>query len=169
MGWFKRGGVTPYERDIIKFVKSHGCFIVSVVPDEGEVHSIPWSYSIGFTKTLGRPEVVLCGLPRDTAHETINLLFAMCRNGLTLEDGQIIDGLFGNGFAVVSRIVDESWLIQSQFASALWFHRTQMDQPLQNVVQLIWPDAEGLFPWDDDCAEWVRNDQPEMYKPRIAA
>jgi hypothetical protein len=140
---------------------------VSVDPDEGS-NEPPLSYSVGFTKSLGQPEVIFLGLPGETAHALINDLFAMCRDGLHLADGVQIDDLVAN-FPVIARGVDESWITQSHFASALWYHRTQMDGALQHVMQIVWPDPDNRFPWDDGCADWVRADQAALYEPRIAA
>ena len=158
---------TDYERQIVDCVEHAGCFVVSVFPNEGS-DDLPFSYSVGFTKSLGQPEVILLGLPSDTGHALVNDLFVMCRNGQRLTDGAQIDDLVPN-FPVVARAVDESWIVQSYFASALWYHRTQMGGALQDAVQIVWPDADCNFPWDDGCADWVRADQPALYEPRIAA
>ena len=166
MNWFKKGGATPYERDIIKNVEKHGCHI-NWVFDEKDSNPA-FAYSIGFTKTVGGPEVILFGLPQETCAQTINHMLVLRAGGLVLEEGARVSGIFGEYDCIV-RMVDESWLIQSYFASALWYHRTQMGQPLAEVAMLVWPDADHVFPWEDGCADWVRADQPELYHPRLAA
>jgi Domain of unknown function (DUF4262) len=30
------------------------------------------------------------------------------------------------------------------------------------VLQLVWPDEAGLFPWHDDFDECLKNDQPSL-------
>jgi hypothetical protein len=157
---------TEYEEKIVRFVETHGCFIVSVFDPDDDV--VPFSYSIGFTKSLGQPEVVLFGLPGKTAHPLINDLFRLCQDGLKLVDWAIIDGLVVD-YRCIARSVDESWIIQSQFASALWYHRTQMNSALEDVVQIVWPDADGIFPWQEGCADWVIADQLALYEPRLVA
>jgi hypothetical protein len=158
--------ITDYEKKIVRFVETDGCFVVSVLdPEEGQP---PFSYSVGFTRSLGQPEVILYGLARETAHPLITDLFRMCQDGLTLADWAVIDDLFV-GYHCIARSVDESWIIQSLFASALWYHRTQMDSGLSDVVQIVWPDADGIFPWQEGCADWVVADQPALYEPRLAA
>jgi Domain of unknown function (DUF4262) len=161
------GMQTDYERDIVRFVESHGCFVVNVVPDENG-DQVPFSYSIGFTKSLAQPEVVLVGLAPDSAHPLINDLYELCRRGLKLSDGVRIDELVRDR-PCFARSVDDSWLIQSYFASALWFHRTQMGSSLRSVVQVVWPDPDGFFPWEKECADWARSDQLAMHLPRLAA
>ena len=162
------GPRTEFERRICDCVESHGCFVMTVGPEDGGEAGPRWSYSIGFTQTFRLPEVVLYGLPGDLGFQLVNDLAAMCRDGLRLADHVAVDNLV-QGFRCIARSVDESWLIQSCFASALWFHRTQMQSALTDVVQIVWPDPEGLYPWEPGCADWVRADQPELYKPRLAA
>jgi hypothetical protein len=160
------GPRTEYEADIVRFIESDGCFVVSVFDEEES--SSPFSYSIGFTKTLSQPEVVLYGLDRGNAHPLVNDAYSLCKNGLRLGDWVVIDDLFRD-YRCIARAVDESWIIQSQFASALWYHQTQMGSGLQDVVQLVWPDADGAFPWEDGCADWVKQSQVALYEPRLAA
>mgnify|MGYP000884397887 CR=1 FL=1 len=154
-----------YERQIIDCVDKHGCFVASILGDE-EVDLPPFTYSVGFTRSLGQPEAIICGLPIETGPVLINDLFALCRDGLDLDDGTPIDNLV-SGFSCVARTVDESWLIQSWFASALWYHRNIDGKSLRHAVQIVWPDPQHLFPWDEGCAEWVRRDQPALYEPRL--
>lgn len=166
MDWFKEGGATDYERKIIANVEKHGCHI-NWVFDENEENPA-FAYSIGFTKTVGGPEVILFGLPQDTCVTAINQLLVMRAGGLVIEELAQISGIFGD-YDCIARMVHESWLIQSYFASALWYHRTQMGQPLVDVAMLVWPDANYRYPWEECCADWVRTDQPELYNPRLAA
>jgi hypothetical protein len=164
--WFKQGGDTPYEQRVIDNVEKHGCHINFIFDPDG--NNPPFAYSIGFTKTVGMPEVILFGLPQETCHPVINQVLRLCKEGLVLSEGASVAEAFGDDYGCVARMVHESWLIQSYFASALWYHRTQMGQPLKDVAMLVWPDEDRRFPWDDGCADWVRADQPELYKPRLA-
>ena len=158
--------MTEYETKVVEFVETHGCFVVSVFdPDEDEP---PFSYSVGFTKSLGEPEVVFCGLHGSSAHPLINDLFGLCQAGLHLADWTVIENLLKD-YRCIARTVDESWIIQSTFASALWYHRTQMGSTLKDVVQIVWPDEYGHFPWEASCVDWLRSDQPALYEPRLAA
>jgi hypothetical protein len=163
-GDFRKKPIDAFEKAIIHNVDRHGCHINWIFDEDKS--DPPFAYSIGFTKTLGLPEVVLYGLPRETAGPAINALLAMCAAGQPLDDGARLERFFGEYDCIVRR-VDESWLIQSHFASALWYHKTQMGSVFESAVMLVWPDADHKFPWEEGCAEWVRNDQPALYEPRI--
>jgi hypothetical protein len=166
MNWFKIGGVTAYEKNIAKNVDKHGCHINWIFDPESKDPA--FAYSVRFTKTLGVPEIILFRLPQETCASAINHLLVLCAGGVAFHEGALISGLFGE-YDCAARMVHESWLIQSYFASALWYHRTQTGQPLSNLAMLVWPDSDHDFPWDDGWADWVRANQPELYNPRLAA
>lgn len=159
------GTVTAFEQQIVENVDRHGCHINWVF--DAEVPEPPFAYSVGFTKTLGAPEVILFGLPQETCGPAINALLQMCAAGMTLEEGQVIPEFFGEYDCTV-RMVHESWLTEEYFASALWYHRTQMGQALRHVAMIVWPDEHHRFPWDGGCADWVRADQPALYNSKVS-
>lgn len=158
------GTMNDFEQKIVQNVDRHGCHINWIFdPDEP---APSFAYSIGFTKTLGVPEVILFGLPQDTCGPAINALLKMCAAGMPLAEGEFIPEFFG-AYDCAIRLVHESWLTEEYFASALWYHRTQMGQPLRHVAMIVWPDKSHRFPWDDGCADWVRVDQPALYNPKV--
>jgi hypothetical protein len=157
---------TDYEREIVDFVDKVGCFVVTVLPEEGST-DLPFCYSIGFTKSLDQPEVIFIGLPADTGHALVNTLFEKCAEGLKLTDGTRVEGIAN--FPIIAKEVDESWITQSYFASALWYHRTQLNAPLRRVMQMVWPDPDGHYPWEESCADWAKADQLQLYEQRIPA
>lgn len=171
MFWRKRNdGMDDFQRNIIKNVDKHGCFIHAVPPlDEGFPS---YAYSIGFTKTselaktTSLPEVVLFGLPDEVNGPAINYLLQLGVGGFSFSEGERISEIFGEYDAIV-RMVDESWLVDGLFESMLWYHSSQMGGTKPKVAMLVWPDTELLFPWDEGCAEWVRASQPAIYEPRL--
>ncbi len=168
--WFHKDGLSRFERELIANVDKHGCHINGVFDPDGEDPS--FAYSIGFTKTLekvglpGFPEVVVSGLPGDVCGPAINGLLAMCAAGQRLDDGTRLEKFFGDYDAVV-RKVHPSQISEDLFNSAIWFHRTQMERELVDIAMIVWPDSNGVFPWDDACEQWVKDDQPALYEPRL--
>ena len=92
----------------------------------------------------------------------------MCAVGQKLDEHCRVEGFFGNYDGVV-RMVHPSRIDEEFFNSAIWYHRTQMDRELGKVAMLVWPDADGVFPWEDGCEAWVQADQPALYEPRLAS
>ncbi len=110
------------------------------VPDDEEGPG--FSYSIGLTRTLGHPEVFMMGLRPEVAQQLINLVGEAVRFGERFGPGRRYDGI-AEGFPlafvpVAGRYYDEylGW--------ALWFYQGA-DFP---VLQCVWPDKAGVFPWE---------------------
>ncbi|MCL9998652.1 MAG: DUF4262 domain-containing protein [Erythrobacter sp.] len=168
--WFKRDGLTAYERDIVENIEKHGCHITGVFDPDGDAPS--FAYSVGFTRTLEKtgnpdyPEVIMFGLPREVVGPAINSLLAMCAAGQPLVEGERLEAFFGEYDAVV-RLVHETQIVENYLNSAMWYHRTQMGRPLRDVAMIVWPDATGLYPWEEGCEAWVQSDQPALYEPRL--
>ncbi len=163
--------LSDYEQTVIDNVEKHGCHLVGVFDNEG--NEPDFVYSVGFTKTLEKvgkpdfPEAIVFGLSGDVSGPALNQLMALCAGGyIKLEDGERIEQYFGEYDAVV-RKVHPSWIDETYFNSAIWYHRTQMKRELHSAAMVVWPDAEGVFPWEDGCADWVREDQPALYVPRL--
>jgi hypothetical protein len=163
--------LSDYEQTIVDNVEKHGCHLVGVFdPDAKDPR---FDYSVGFTKTLekvgksGFPEAIVFGLPGEVSGPALNELMALCAGGFVrLEDGERLERFFGEYDAII-RTVHPSWIDERYFSSAIWYHRKQMNREFQAAVMVVWPDEEGVFPWEDGCAEWVRADQPALYSSRL--
>lgn len=156
---------TDYERRIVAHVEEHGCHITYVFANEDE-DFVPFSYSVGFCKTVGQGEVISFGLPMEVMKFMINGVLRQCREGLILQDGVLISGLL-EGFEVVARRVLPEHIECEYFNSAMWFHRGEFGTELEAAYQLVWPGArDGLFPWEVGCAESVIQMQPPLYELR---
>jgi Domain of unknown function (DUF4262) len=154
------------EQSIVENVEKHGCFIMSVFdPDEVEP---TFSYSIGFPKTVGQPEVIVFSVPKDLRVNMINELWRQMKDdGLALGDGQRIAGLL-EGFDCVARRITSVEALREHFGSAIWYHRSQRNTELTEAYQIVWPGAhQGLFPWESGCVQEVIDDQPALYETSI--
>jgi hypothetical protein len=160
-GW---NSLNKYERDIITNINNSGCHINLVFDPEGE--DPEFAYSVGFVQSVGQPEVIVFGLG-DLMGSMINDCLRACRGGLQLTDGVEVLGLLRD-HRCVAREVHPSWFIIDYFNSAMWFHETQLKKPLEQAVQLVWPDAtNGLLPWEEGCGELTIAYQPALYEPRV--
>src|SRR5690606_704523 len=75
-----------YERKLLDNVDEHGWFCVHVFDPDGREE--PFSYSVGFTKTLGAPEFIVFGLPRNLMHSMLWEVFRQIKAGKTPADNQ---------------------------------------------------------------------------------
>lgn len=132
-------------------ITDYGCSVVGISSDD----DVPaWAYTVGLWHTLGSPEIAMFGLRLPDMQTWLNRLGEQIRSGRPLVPGQPREGVL-NGFPLEFRPVHSSWYPRL-FGSALNFYQ----RPPLPIVQAVWPDRTGLFPWQDDCGDNCRADQP---------
>ena len=114
------------------------------------------------------PEFVVFGLPTEMAQLVLWQAFCQVRDlGAEPAEGMRWPNLI-QSFDSISRPVDRTWLVADCFADALWYRRHRagaVGAPL-SMMQLFWPSRlDGLYPWEEGCAESARLAQPPLYLP----
>jgi hypothetical protein len=155
--------LSDHEQRIVADVEQHGWYCSAVYdPDQNDPD---FAYSVGFTETLAAPEFIVFGLPLKLMHSMLWTVFRQIKGGVTISDGSRWSGLV-EGFDCVARPVHPTNLKREYLNSAMWFWGNPAEKGLLPVFQLVWPgSADGLFPWDEDCADSVRALQPPLYLP----
>ncbi|MDS4015890.1 MAG: DUF4262 domain-containing protein [Candidatus Accumulibacter sp.] len=140
-------------RQVLADVAEYGWHVVHILPDE---RGPGWSFSIGLFHTFGHPEFVVFGLPSERAQPIINGLGARIRSGsLFTHDSEDTDVL--TGYPVRFVAVPES-CSGNYFGYAIWFYR---HQPFP-VLQVVWPDRSGRFPWQSGYDPSLQGAQPVL-------
>ncbi|MDI3284539.1 DUF4262 domain-containing protein [Polyangium sp. 15x6] len=134
------------DRRLLHDVQTHGWHIIHVGTREGEESTGPgWSYSIGLFHTFGNAELIVVGLPCSTAESIINDLGSRIRAGQRFGHGmRDPDVLENHDVRFVAMRTEE---YRAHLGYAIWFYRG-VEFP---VLQVVWPDRAGRFPWDPDC------------------
>ncbi|WP_216726463.1 DUF4262 domain-containing protein [Hymenobacter siberiensis] len=110
----------------------------------GDGYSPSFAYTIGLFKTYGYPELICFGL-------NLDLLHSVLWSGKELLDKQPVPNQsigypdFLGDFDVRLLTVDKGWY-KAYFGYGYWFNQT-WDFP---ALQIVWPDKQALFPWDED-------------------
>jgi hypothetical protein len=105
-------------------------------PDDPHI----WSYSIGLVETWQHPELILFGLPRDTAHQIIwNAVHEIeaAQRFASLERWEA----FENGYEATFLEVDARWL--PFLGWGLSYYGSEFP-----ALQVAWPDRERRMPWE---------------------
>ena len=119
-----------------------------------------WAYSIGLWHSLRSPEVCLMGVPFRTAMGFVKKIGGQIRDGRGLQPDERRDGVLTDR-PVAIRLVHPSWY-HALFGAGLDF----TEAPPWPMVQAIWPDRSGLFPWEDGVDEECRARQPMLWMDR---
>lgn len=144
----------PGEEKALEDIDKYGCHILHVFEGEGNPR---FTYSIGIEKTTGRPELIVTGLKRELAQSIINEYNRRVRSGETFQVDEYYDGFLG-GFQVTLKRMEKKHY-REYLGWALWLY-----QGLDfDVLQLIYPTVEGLWPWDDDAPDDFLWFLPRLY------
>jgi hypothetical protein len=125
-----------------EIISQHGWMVQAVLPDEVQPS---FSYTVGLSQApFHHPEIFLVGFHPEQARPLLNVAGEHVKKGRrfdreTLSD-QVIEGLP----AAFRPIKSRSTVRHSSAGRAILGRAF-------DAVQLILPDAAGLFPWDEGC------------------
>jgi hypothetical protein len=148
-----RSALNEHEVTFVDNIREHGWFDTYVFSNEGEAS---FSYTTGFWVTLGAPEIVVFSLDRIVAHDVLWDIFRDVRDGKQIKIGRYDADVFANGgayFFPVARKFYPKFLGWSR-----WFYGND-EFP---CLQLVWPDRQGNFLWQDGFEVQFRDDQPDL-------
>lgn len=153
--------LNEYEINLIENVEKYGWFGNSVFDPDGKEPM--FTYSTGFTKTLGAPEFIVFGLNKDLMHNMLWEVFHQIKAGAIPQDGMRWSNLL-EGFDCISKKAVHPGLHKEYTCSANWFWRHQGHTDPLEVYQLVWPGAkQGLFPWEKGCDDFVISQQTQLW------
>jgi hypothetical protein len=132
------------EKIVIGNIAEFGWHCVNVIEDDSHP---PWSYTIGLYETWEHPEFIVIGRSRATSQAMLKTLSDDIEQSsppnLTDSAGHQLLGMKCHFLEVNTRYY-------SDFVGfALWFYRKR-HFPL---YQIVWPNNDGLFPWDQNASK----------------
>lgn len=132
-------------------IAQYGCTVIHVLAEDDLP---PFAYSIGIAGETGAPEVVVIGLKQPLAHSVVNEYNRRVRAAGPLRVGAFHAGFIG-GFDIFLGEVPQS-AYEEYFGQAIDFYGgIGFD-----VVQIIYPTTQGLWPWTTDAPASFRAWQP---------
>lgn len=134
------------DRQLLHDVETHGWHIIHVGVPVGEDSTGPgWSYSVGLFRTFGHPEFIIMGIHPSVAQTIINDLGIRVKDGQRFRTGMCDpDVLEKYEVSLIAMRMDQ---YRAHLGYALWFYGGR-EFP---VLQVVWPDRSGHFPWDPKC------------------
>ena len=148
--------IDPRDQKVLDDISRYGWHVVKVFEDDA---GPGFAFTIGLFESYGHPEVIAFGLPLDRLHAILNLVGVDAKAGLRRNAGDVsADFLAGYSCTFIE-------FPASAFAQylgyALWFYSGRSFP----VLQLVWPDKAGCFPWDPHVVPEVRDLQPTPGEP----
>jgi hypothetical protein len=141
------------DRQIRENVERFGCSVMHIAAEDDLP---PFAFSVGIEQTSKAPEVVVIGLKKDLAHFVVNEYHKRAREGEIFKPGALYQGFIG-GFDVMIEEVEETFY-EEYFGYNLWYY----DGPSFRVLQIVYPNTDGIWPWQPEASEWFRSWQPVL-------
>ncbi|WP_067484439.1 DUF4262 domain-containing protein [Actinomadura hibisca] len=138
----------------IVHITQYGWSVVLVQPEE----DVPgWAYTLGLWHSHRAPELAMFGGDVYEMEESLNALGRQAAAGTPPADGERrADAARGEPAAF--RLVDTRWY-EPMFPGAVEFYR----RPPLPMLQVVWPDDQGLFLWQPGTALPYRRSQPWLW------
>jgi hypothetical protein len=141
-----------HERQIVADIKEFGWFHTSVY---GEAKFEQFSYTTGFWVSSQTPEILTFGLGK-AAHSIFWHMFRQGKAGVKYPLSMRANDILADFPAILFPVAKKYY---SEFPlSSRWFYRGE-DFP---CLQLVWPDLQGRFPWEQGFDESFLADQPDL-------
>jgi uncharacterized protein DUF4262 len=141
------------KRKALDDIEKFGCHVMHVI-EEGDFP--PFAYSVGITKTTGAPEAIVIGLKQPLAHFVINEYHNRIRAGEKFVPGQLYSG-FLEGFECLIELVPKE-AYEEHVGWDMWLYGGKNFE----LVQLIYPTTDGVWPWSSEASEYFRKRQPVL-------
>lgn len=128
-----------------------GWAVVGVAPTVAEPEGEIFTYTVGLSK-WDCPELICFGLPLQQAADLLNGMGALVERGQALEADMEVTAAASVPLRLVR--MPSTWRLSVA--------RVLFDSPILTVraLQLVWPDADGNWPWSPDAPRWLKLTQP---------
>lgn len=139
--------------DLRADVATHGWVVMRISADGP---GPDFAYSIGMHGNLAHSEIIIVGLPLDIAHQIINDVGDAVHRGRRYVAGAVSDE-FLEGYSVTFHAVPAY-----QYGAYLGLGLRYYGDESFPVLQLIYPDREHRWPWQDGVSPGFRENQPVL-------
>jgi hypothetical protein len=132
-------------------IEAYGCTVVQVAA-EGDLP--PFAYSIGIAEKQNAPEVIVVGLRAELSHSIVNAYNQRVRTGERFVLDHHYSG-FLEGFEVLAvKVANRHY--DEYFGTAIRYYGHSDFE----VLQLIYPNTKGVWPWSSEANESFIKWQP---------
>lgn len=148
----ERSASSP-DRELLADIEQNG---IQIVFDEDEEAQSSRAFTLGLWHTQKQPEIVVLGLPEELAERVLELVIDDVEDGVFCAAEQKREGIV-HGYPVWFGKVttDQVRALLPEIAHAYG----SADVP---VLQLVYPDKQGRWPWDADVRDGFRDAQPVL-------
>jgi Domain of unknown function (DUF4262) len=150
------------DSDWLAMIDDQGWSVTKVFDPSGDHPDS--AFSVGLTYRFQQPEVLLIGLPLDLMQAMINIVGQAMEEGDRFIEGTVREDLLEGDYACRFVNVHPAWYEQ-YLGSTLWFNRLFLPERQLSILQCVWPNRNGTYPWDPTADASFRELQPVLRDP----
>ena len=141
---------------VVSNINEFGWHAVNVMEDDGQP---PWTYTIGLYDTWNHPELIVIGRSRVTAHHMLESITADLdldhRPNLEAPHNKLLPGSICHFIEVYPRY----------YPDYVGFARRYYRKRTFPLYQIVWPNDDGHYPWDEAAPHGFKEWQPLLGSP----
>lgn len=141
------------ERDFVAKIREHGWFRTEVFADD---HGPGFSFTTGFWAKANQPELLMFSMKGEIAHNVFWDMFRDAKAETTIPTGTRSLDIFGNAAAYLFPVARRFYA--DYLGWSRWFYGND-EFP---CLHLVWPDRDGLFPWETGFDPAFVDLQPDL-------
>jgi hypothetical protein len=148
-------GIEDFELNLEETIEKYGHAVVSTQIDiaEGDLNV---SFTVGLSRS-GLPELIMFALPSDMAQVMLNTSADLLRSGSLPKDVGVAQVAEGLNVVFKKALIEKVRLVTYALEAF-----SGIESPY--VLQLVWPDKAGMFPWQHGFDGKLRSYQPSLYE-----
>ena len=120
-----------------------------------------FAFSLGFYANFGHPEIIVIGLPPDTAQQLLNIAEIHIVGAKSKYEPRKPYLDIAQGTRVAFIPVEQKYMAE-YFGYGRWFYQSKRGE--FPALQMVWPDKEGRLPWEKGFDSRFNKIQPLLGK-----
>ncbi len=140
------------KKRIIDDIKEYDCHLALL---ESDGYLPAFTYTIGLYEKFQHPEIIIFGLETNIMGHILNDLRDEIKKGEAYEPNKTYSGLLEGYEIQFLEVKKENY--RDYLGYAAWYYKKSFDFP---VLQMIWPDKESKWPWENGFNEKWKLRQP---------
>ena len=137
---------------LMETIYKHSYAVLAISGDEA--NNIPWfTYTVGLMQTIKHPDFIIAGLPPDITKKIIkNIYNYIVNKNEIIEPDTEYTGFLPNNLPVIFKTCKKIAFDEYMYKTN-WFNN---EATCENAAyQIVWPDHNNLFPWDEGFNERI--------------
>lgn len=139
------------DRKIMEDIEKHGWSDMAIFPTSDDP-GLYFNYTVGLAER-NHPDLIVVGMPPETGHYTLSSAYTAIVGGYTFQPDTYATNVLEGLRVAILEVVDP-------LNNGVPMTKVKQLYGEVHGLQIVWPDTNDRFPWDDEFEEHFRAAQP---------